>query len=517
MQISEFRESLSGKNIPYVRNEAGALVPVHAAPLPGASVAFLCAPEREVGAFGNRGGAKTRTLILDFLSGVGRGWGSHWSGIIFREKMAAMRDIIKECDELIYPVWPNTGYNSLKFTYTFRSGETLELRPIGDGNSISAFADLQGRNLSFLAFEELSLLDSLDPYLLAFSSLRSAGPKEMPRKMRCTANPLGPSSAAVAHRFHLQGIPKGIAGPRIEEEGQVARRAIYFDFAENVVMRRAEPDYLATLTTSCKGDEARLESWVKGNWSSIVGGAFDNIFFKHEDRIKVPRFEVPFSWRMFGAFDFGSTSPFCYLVLAESDGCDIVFANGERRSTRKGDIFVVGEVYGSVPGRWDTGLKLPISEIVKVIQQYKIARGWRYRDPLTGKWRDRVSTGVADSSIFDKNVAEFSVAHELEKPVEFNGETHPGLSFDPAHKPPGSRSSGYLLMCEKLGATAVPREGPGLFIVADDCPATIATLPLLQRDDKNRDSVADSRIDHAFDALRYGCTWQPRVIRSYRI
>jgi hypothetical protein len=67
MRTQEFKLSLSGKYVPYVRNEEGVLVPVSTAALSEAQIAFLCAPEKEVIGVGPRGCGKTEVLLLDFL------------------------------------------------------------------------------------------------------------------------------------------------------------------------------------------------------------------------------------------------------------------------------------------------------------------------------------------------------------------------------------------------------------------------------------------------------------------
>ena len=84
MFVSEFRLNSNGVYVPHVRDEQRRLQQVAAAPMPGPQVAFLSAPEREVGICGPRGSAKTQVLLLDYLSGVGRGHGLQYKGLIVR-------------------------------------------------------------------------------------------------------------------------------------------------------------------------------------------------------------------------------------------------------------------------------------------------------------------------------------------------------------------------------------------------------------------------------------------------
>jgi hypothetical protein len=100
----------------------------------------------------------------------------------------------------------------------------------------------------------------------------------------------------VRHRFHLSGVPEGIAGPVITEvgkDGVPARRMIFASFEDNVLLKRSEPEYMRAVEVACEGDPAKLRAWKYGDWSVISGGAFDGIFFEHAKTIYVERFELP--------------------------------------------------------------------------------------------------------------------------------------------------------------------------------------------------------------------------------
>ena len=217
-----------------------------------------------------------------------------------------------------------------------------------------------------------------------FSTLRSPVPEELlPRKVRFTCNPSGPGHNAVRHRFNLSGIPEGIAGPVITEVGKdgvpASRRMIFASFEDNVLLKRTEPEYMRAIEVACEGDPAKLQAWKYGNWSVISGGAFDGIFFEHAKTIYVEPFELPWSGRFSMSYDHGSTKPYACLFWWESDGSDIQFKSGRWRSTRTGDLFLIGEVYG-YNGHQTEGTKETIAEITTKIQSYKIDREWRRRD-----------------------------------------------------------------------------------------------------------------------------------------
>jgi hypothetical protein len=66
-----------------------------------------------------------------------------------------------------------------------------------------------------------------------------------------------------------------------------------------------------------------------------------------------------------------------------------------------------------------------------------------------------------------------------------------------------------------------PREGKGLFVVEKHCPAFVETIPILQRDEKSDDDVADGQCDHVYDEVRYALSYAanrtPTVIFSGNI
>ena len=506
MRLEELRLSLSGKYIPFVRNEAGALVAVSATAISEAQSAFLSAPEREVACIGPRGSGKTEIMMMDFLSQINRGYGADYAGIIFRRSTNQMRDLEKLLHDLITPIWPHSSYNQLKQVWTFQSKETLELRYF---DSIAEFDNIQGRQFAWIGFEELQLYQDLEPFLRSFSCLRSTALPTMPRKMRFTANPLGPSHNHIKHRYRLHGVPSGICGPAITDsigqdgKPEPARRAIFCSYDGNILLQRNEPQYLQNIAAACAGDEARLQAWVKGDWDIVSGGMFDSIFLDHGKSIFVPPFEIPPAWAMFLSYDHGSSAPYSVGFWAESNGESVRMPDGTTRNTIKGDLFRISELYGNDPraSNPDTGTKSSLPEIVKAIQQHKIDKGWRWRDPVSGKWKDRCKRAVADAAIFQQ-LNEWGIADELSKPVTINGEQHPGIAFEPSEKGQGSRKAGYETFRLRLLATAFPRERPGLFVF-EDCNAFRRVIPNLQRSDTDNDECAKGSPDHIMDEVRY--------------
>jgi hypothetical protein len=262
--VERFKLSDAGYQ-PFVRDNDGRLAQVHAAPQWGAPEAFLSAPELEVGIVGNRGGSKTHTLLLDALSGIGRGWGSNYSAVLLRPSLRQMTDLTTMSEQIIRPIWGNqASYHRLWHIWEWRSGEKLEFNYLSD---LSEFGLYQGKNFSWVGWEELALQPNLEAYLAMFSTLRSPLPEHvMPRKVRFTANPGGPSHNAIKFRFRLSGIPQGMCGPCIVDENGQTRRIIHSTFDDNRLLKRTEPNYMSAIETACEGNPAQLQSWRYGNW-----------------------------------------------------------------------------------------------------------------------------------------------------------------------------------------------------------------------------------------------------------
>ena len=347
--------------------------------------------------------------------------------------------------------------------------------------------------------------------------LRSPIPESiLPRKVRFTCNPSGPSHNRIKHRFQLQGVPQGICGPCIEEvgeDGRIAkRRMIYSDFTDNSLLRRAQPDYMRDIEVSCEDDPARKEAWTRGNWDVVSGGFFDEIFHKYGNTIKTPDFDPPEGGHYFFAYDHGGSAPACFLFFWENtDGQDVRYHDGKIRSGRRGDLHILGEIYFWT-GKPNEGTNSSVADMLRTFTEYKIARGWRVRDPVSGKWSDIIRRGCADTSIWDDSNERGSIAEEFEAPIIIDGIKHPGIRFDRAVKGPNSIAIGGQLMRDRFAATAPARDSKvrqnkGLFIVADQCPQFLRTVPVLPRDKRWPDKVSEHAENHLFDCCRYGLNY----------
>ena len=521
---------------PIVLDDYGVEKKVMWAPLWASQQYFLGAPEFEALYEGTRGPGKTTTLIMDFCQEVGKGYGAEWRGMIIRRTYPELANIITESKKLIKRMWPDAFYNEIKSVWQFPTGELLYFRPIADVNASDSHL---GTNYTWLGWEELTLWADDKAFKRMQAVVRSTI-KGIPLRVRATTNSYGAGHNWVQARYGLVNWPVKIGedptaahpclkdiwkvcGPLIagsvDDNGipERPRRAYHGSLRENIILLRTQPLYINQLYTSAR-NQAELDSWLYGLWDITAGGMFDDIWATHRGNFVVKDFDVPLNWRIYRAYDHGSTKPWSCGWYAESNGEDLTFTDGSVMSTIKGDYFRCGELYGNLKNSSDpnTGRRELIPDIKKEIIQYELDRGWR--DANTGKCR--VRRGPADTSIFAEEDGRPSVASDFEDPCIVNGHRWRGIIWERADKRPGSREQGWEQARKRLKATKRPpggiREEKGLFIVGERCPNWIRTVPHLPRDDgggSNRvahpDDVDTDSEDHIGDEMRYMLRFDP--------
>jgi hypothetical protein len=491
--------------IPFVEDpETGALKEVTWAPQAGSQYFFLKDPTIEVLYEGTRGPGKTDTLIMDFCQDVGVGWGAEWRGVLFRQTHPQLRDVIEKSKKWVKRIWPDAFFNEIKTFWEFPQGERLYFSHF---DTPSQYSNYHGHAYPWIGWEELTTWPSPDCYKVMFSCSRSTA-KGMPRKVRSTTNPYGVGHNWVKMRFQLPVPPGHILGKviddAVDEKGnkEPPRRAIHGYLDENKLLLHADPDYKQRIRAAAR-NSAELAAWMDGNWDIVAGGMFDDIWYEHRKSIVVDPFTVPGNWKIFRAYDHGSSKPFSVGWFAESDGSDVKLSNGKTRATVRGDLFMIHEWYGW-RGQPNEGVRLTIDAIARGIIEREIL--WGLRDP-NGKWR-RVRPGPADSAIFDPgdDGDQTSIADDFAKSQTINGIKHKGIRWERADKGPGSRKQGWEQIRKRLAATSRPKNGfretPGLFIVSH-CTQWLRTVPVMPRDDLDIDDVDDDSEDHAGDMTRY--------------
>lgn len=458
----------------------------------GSQALFLSSPIFETLYEGTRGPGKTDALLADFCQHVGQGWGAAWRGILFRETYPQLADVVAKSKAWFKLWFPKAEFNESKMTWTFPGGEELLLRHMKKADD---YWNYHGHAYPWIGWEELVSWATPACYLAMMSCCRSPVPG-MPRKYRATTNPYGKGHNWVKRRWQLPQM----RGRVIYEEGIEPRVAVHGNIYENKILLDADPNYIQRIRMAAS-NPSMIDAWLNGSWDVTSGGMFDDLW--KSDIHVVPVFQVPRSWWLDRAFDWGSSKPFSVGWWAESDGTTLTFPSGRTMRTVPGDLFRVSEWYGMKKGEDNVGLNMLASEVAKGIRTREIARGWA----------GRVKKGPADSSIFD-----VENGNDISRDMKSEG-----IEWEHADKGPGSRKQGWEQMRKRLKAVlntdengqprGVPREEPGLFI-CDNCPDWLRTIPSLPRDDEDPDDVDTEAEDHAGDETRYRTRWKRKVIKQ---
>jgi hypothetical protein len=463
----------------------------------------------------------TDALIMDFCQEVGKGWGAEWKGILFRQSHPMLRDVIEKSKKWIKRIWPEAIYNEVKTMWEWPTGERLYFSHF---NVRSDYDNYHGHAYPWIGWEELTNWPNSDCYRSMFSCSRSTI-KGMPRKIRATTNPYGVGHNWVKSRWRLPiNGEKGADGSKptvgplitdsVDADGnpEPPRRAIHGYLDENILLLETDPGYKGRIKTAAR-NASELAAWMEGSWDIVAGGMFDDIWYEYRDAVIVPPFDIPRGWKIYRAYDHGSSKPFSVGWYAKSDGSDVRFPEvrnldgtvtpARTRSTVRGDLFRFKEWYGW-RGQPNEGMRMLIPDIAKGIVEREVKWGLRAPD---GSWT-RVSRGPADSAIFDdnNNGSDVSIANDFEKPVIFNNVKFKGIYWERADKGPGSREQGWEQIRKRLRATKKPeggyRENAGLFVTTD-CIQWLRCVPVLPRDETKIDDVDDEAEDHNGDETRY--------------
>lgn len=462
------------------------------APQPGSQQLFLSCPVTEVLYEGNRGGGKTLCLIMDFAQHVDQGYGSAWRGILFRREFTQLKDVIDKSLEWFPRLWPTAKYNRSEHVWQWPGGEKLFFAHMDREEDYHAY---HGWGLSWISWEELTNWPAHNCYLKMFSTLRSPHP-DIPRKVRATTNPMGPGHNWVKHRFQLPIAPRRV-GPIIpDERSGIERVVISSRLAENEILMRADPEYIARIKAAASSPH-ELKAWLEGSWDIVAGGMFDDLWDPAIHVVPpVPLSAIPTSWRLDRSYDDGQVRPFSVGFWAQSSGEPIQW-EGRTLGPVRGDLIRVQEWYGW-RGEPNEGLKMASRDIAKGIVE---------REKLWGV-RGRVRGGPADGNIWNSDPRDpgQSIAGDMQKE---------GVGWEKANKRPGSRKQGWAQIRQML-KFAKPEQGrreyPGLF-VSQACTQFLRCFPVTQRDAKDPDDVDTDTEDHIADETRYRCL-RPRVVEK---
>ncbi|MCL5280644.1 MAG: terminase [Planctomycetes bacterium] len=442
---------------------------------PGSQTRFLRCPVFEVLLEGTRGGGKSDVLLMDFAHFVNRGYGRDWRGILFRQSYPALEEVIERCFKWFPAAFPGAQYNASKHVWRFPQGEALYLRYAEKERDYYKY---HGHEYPWIGWEELTNWANDDLYMSMFSVCRSSNP-HVPRHYRATCNPYGVGHNWVKSRF-IDPAPRGKI---IQDEQGRERVAIHSSLQECPQLAVNDPNYVRSLRAL---SGPKLQAWLFGNWDIVAGGMFDDVW---DPKVHILEpFPIPASWYVDRSFDWGSARPYSVGWWAESDGTDIVLADGSTLPTRRGDLFRIAELYGWT-GKPNEGTRELAATVARRIreteQQMKLV----------------VRPGPADSAIFSRDNGK-CIADDM---------AAQSVRWRKVSKESGSRRNGWELMRSRL-KNAMTGEGPGLYVLAN-CRQFIRTVPSLPRDERDMDDVDTEAEDHVGDESRYRVL-MPKVVSS---
>ncbi len=435
--------------------------------LPGAQSLFIQSPTREVCFAGTRGPGKTDAMLMSFAQHCGRGYGDHWRGVIFRRNYKHLDDIIAKSKRWFYQssLHPRFLASSSALKWVWPTGEELLLRAFENPDDYWSF---HGHEYPFIGWEELTSWPTIDCYDSMKSCNRSSFGNSIPRIIRSSTNPYG-----VGHNWVKQYFidPAPYGNVIADAEGN-KRVCLFGSIRENPHLG---DEYIKTLEGIT--DPNKRKAWLEGSWDITSGGMFDDLW----DRSKhvLEPFQIPTSWRVDRAFDWGSSRPFSVGWWAQSDGTTVELADGTSRTFPRGTLFRIAEWYGCT-GKANEGLRLTATAVATGIVEREMSM------------KLRIQPGPADSSIYDVT-DDVSIAQNMEKA---------GIRWVHADKRPGSRKNGWELIRGRLEASATNSDRPGLYVFSN-CRDFIRTIPPLPRDERDPDDIDTDAEDHIADEVRY--------------
>ena len=433
---------------------------------------FLSCPADNALLDGDRGGGKTDTLIVDFLQDVGKGFGRHWNGILFRRTVPSLEDVVQKCLDIIPLIFPTATFNKSKNVWTFATGETLKLRHMQYEQDYDKY---HGHQYAWIGLEELTKWAK--SWIMKVKSLNRGKHKDIHYRLRATTNPDGLGHGWVKKMF-IDPAPDST----IFFHNGFTWCHIFVSFKDNPFLNKS---YINSLIQATEGNENLRKAWIDGSWDIIAGGIFIDCW--SSDIHIIEDLELK-GLTIYRTFDWGSSKPFSVGYFIKTKGETLRTITGKELNFTKGTVIRVKEYYGS-NGNDDEGLRLTAREIAQNIKSF---------ENLHLKECEVIGS-CADSSIWNEvglkgRSGSLSIADELEDE---------GVYFEKSDKSAGSRVAGVEIMRSLLkeGKKDIP-ERP-CFYVCQSCRDFIRTIPALPRDEKKIDDIDSSSEDHIWDETRY--------------
>jgi hypothetical protein len=267
-------------------------------------MAFLAFDGLEAFYGGAAGGGKSDALLMAALQYVDV---PNYSAILFRRSytdLALPGALMDRAHEwLAEPIKRGeVKWNRETHTFEFPTGATIAFGYISAPRDMYRY---QSAEFQYVGFDEIAEWPDDEAYKFLFSRLRKTKALgNIPLRVRCASNPIGPGAVWVRKRFL--------------EDPNENRIYVPANFEDNPYLERES--YLRSLKELPESTQRRL---IEGSWEEIDDAAFPE--FKKELHV-IPEIAPPYDWRRWEAMDFGVSNPTCWLAAALSpEGHTIIY------------------------------------------------------------------------------------------------------------------------------------------------------------------------------------------------
>lgn len=409
-------------------------------PNPGPQAELLKCPVEDVFFGGARGGGKTYGLILDCLSRAQK-YGGAANGILFRRTYLEQEQVIKVSKSILYAAGWKFGKKPP--TWTSPQGATLSLRYLEAEEDAETY---QGSSFDWLGFDEAGNWPTPSAIDMLMGTLRSV--EGIPCVRRLTGNPGGAGHSWLKKRYIDPSEPLvPFFWVPNEEKPDYKIQSVYIPslLEQNPLLLKNDPGYEGRL--AAVGSDALYRAWRYGDWSVVSGQYFD-------------------CWRPEMACDSYLPQPWQKVWISGDWGFEDQSVIHWHCMDDAGNIVTFREVA--------TNHKTPeeLADLI-VSNSHGLTPSFFFFSP----------------DAFARRTSTHTIADEIGIVLRASG-------LCSVSRADNDRIGGWQLMYQLLKN--------GRWRITKDCPVLLESIPLLQRDAKNIEDVADSPVDNAPDSARYG-------------
>ncbi len=424
--------------------------------MPGPQTEAIRCPLPDLFFGGARFGGKTDFLLGDFGGRADKYGADGFRGVLFRRTYDELTDVIARSKQLYAPLgWT---YNESTHTWTAPNGAVLYLRYLDHDSDAEHY---KGWNLQWLGFDEMDQWPDPRPIDKLWATLRST--RGVPCVRRCTGNPGGPGHVWIKRRYRPHKLKPGNLAvftryqPQPEEAPQLWINAVFYRalLEDNRFIEAS--DYEARVAAAAGGNRQLFKAWRHGDWDVLAGAYFD-CFDAGKHVIDARELKIePWHTRWISG-DWGFNDQTAIYWHAMDDERRVV--------TYRERVF-------------NKTISTDIGRIIRDASRIGTSEPASY---------ERLGAFYFSPDVF-KPGAERGIPEEIGDVLRDAGLPAPQKAVD-------DRISGWQLLYQLLVS--------GHWRISDACPYLIEAMPLMLRDEKDTNDIADHPMDHGPDAARYG-------------